>query len=148
MSRACPTGATSRRHFLGVMLAALAVHALGCSRNDPARPADTGGLPPTLLDPETLLAAYFAGKNLEEVRTIGRAYHRRFENGTALVPDLGVALKRVATQLDPEQAVASWRADILREFDRAELADVDGWQLARTEARLAGLVALFAEEIG
>jgi len=125
----------SRREFLRAAVPALAAGLVGagCSRA-PDRAPPAAAEP---LDPETVLAAYFAPESLGRVAAIGRVWL----DGRA-DPTLAPAIDEALTAGREEEAVDRLRTAVRSDFRAGELVTVEGWHLARTEVHLCGLAEL------
>lgn len=98
--------------------------------------------------PRTTLAADLAALvgRRESAERIGRRYLATLSADIGRLHLLGASpmLRRVvrATRREPQAAARLLRQGIDDDFRRADTVVVDGWVLARTEARLCALIAL------
>ncbi len=146
---------TTRRRFLGLTAGGLAALALlpRCGGDEEPEPEATPEIPDPPDPPELpelpeaspfeldeLVQAYFGEGPLDDVRAVGAAWTRGFEDDrAALTEELAELAGRIEGATSADEA-AGWLVEALAEdFDQVRLADVGGWLLGQTEARMAGL---------
>lgn len=134
----------NRRDVLLAGLVGLGVALVGCDDDggSDVAPAPDAAVPPETTIPESWsgltakLETWFEGAPPEAVHTIGRRYLAEFEDGAAIVADLGPLADAL---LEADEVVEFIEATIDADFGAVRLAGVAGWQFAVTEARLCGL---------
>ena len=138
----------TRREFVVLALSGLgATIALSACRDQGIRAlsfrprVDPGRLSDDWIEIESTLHNYFGAENLGRVRWVGRAYVQRFSPDVdALIADLSEAVSVLEATGGRQSGPATLDGAIRKDFEEGELVSVYGWQLARSEARLAALL--------
>ncbi len=142
---------TTRREFLIASLSGIGASLLGVGCGDLfSKPRDDGGGPPpkqdrdslpeTTLSLEQLVAGYFDGAETADVKLLGETYLRRFgDDVESANDDLSETVELVASIEQESEALTEWDRAVVEDFEATGIASIAGWQLARTESRLAGL---------
>lgn len=128
---------STRRTFLGLVLTGSAGAAFGSRAQ-----ASTAGR--TSREAALLVALTGIFRNRESAARIGERYLREtpHEARTDVLAARIVEPGAAATRVDAASVQGHAKARVQADFEAGEMVVVDGWMLARTEARLCGLVYL------
>lgn len=142
-----PPGEWTRRELVVVALSALGAVAAGaCDATAPPhpRPSRRSELPPSILDLQEVLDAYFAHGDRSDLQAVGLIYAERFPDDTALTADLAIAIGIISGIDDMDAAVRALETAVRNDFAMEQRINLAGWQLSITETRLCGIIGFLS----